>query len=102
MNNNNNNNKKKLVHWLRQVALGDLIIQGFHLSEFSGHRGLGKLPTPSSACRSNCSESSARIDEYIPVCSMYGQGQMGGMRGEGTDEEQDAVALSPPSPSSGV
>lgn len=22
---------------------------GFHLSEFSGHRGLGKLPTPSSA-----------------------------------------------------
>ena len=55
-------NKTKLVHWLRQVALGDFIIQGFHLPEFSGHRGLGKRPTPSSASRSNRSESSARID----------------------------------------
>lgn len=66
------------------------------LSEILWPQRTWKLPTPSSASRSNGSESSARIDEYIPVCSMYGQGQMGGMRGEGTEEEQDAVALSPP------
>ena len=63
---NKKQQQKKLVHWLRQVALGDLIIQGFYLSDFSGHRGLGKLPTPSSASRSNHSESSARIDGVHP------------------------------------
>ena len=92
-------NKTKLVHWLRQVALGDLIIQGFHLPEFSGHRGLGKRPTPSSASRSNRSESSARIDMTSSTSQFarcMGRDRWGGMRGEGTDEEQDTGALSPP------
>lgn len=94
----NNNNNKKLVHWLRQVALGDLIIQGFHLSILWPQR---TASNPFLCLQVPMALSHQPELTVHPVCSMYGQGQMGGMRGEGTEEEQDAVALSS-SPSSGV
>lgn len=68
---------------------------GFVSQNSSAMEDLEKSQAPSSASRSNHSEPSAGIDGVHPsLLGVVCRDRCGGIRGEeGTDEEQDAVAV---------